>query len=738
MVHSGMTAMPAPDPGDLPTASPGGSWTGPALELPEGTQLGHYRIGAKLGTGGFGSVWAATDLRLERPVALKLLTQRVAQHVASRTLLEAEARAVAALSHPGIVTLHALEEMEGQLFLVMERVKGRVFAELIREGALPLGQVVNLGLQACEALAEAHRLGIIHRDLNPRNLMLTEEGRVKILDFGLALRRAARTRREVSSSEQPDRSPGLTGTLPYMSPEQLEGRVLDSRTDLFSLGVVLYELAAGTRPFQAQSLQALSEAILTQECPWPEHFPPGFCSILRRCLEKDPHRRFQRCQELHEALEGLRRTDGQGHQGSPSLAVLPFRDLSLEQDEKPFCEGMAEEILSTLSGMSGLQVISRAATFAAHPGEDDLGSLGRRLGASHLVTGSVRKDAARLRISAELVEVSSGLQLWSDTFERPRQDVFSIQEEIATCLLQALQLTLAPGGPVRHPADLEAYEDYLRGRHWYFRYNRHGMRFALQMFQQALERNPDYALAWAGVANCAAFLYIYADRTESNRIQAETASARALELDPKLAEAHASRGVALSALGRTEEADAAFETALRLDPNLYEAAYLYARHCFANGRLEACVSLFERAAQLFPTDCQAHLLVAQAYIEEGRLEDATLARRRGLSLAEEHLRHHPDDVRTRYLGANALVALGAREKGLAWARMARSLDPDDPMLLYNLGCIHALAGDADTALDCLNAALDAGLNQKGWLLHDGDLLAVRNHPRFGDLLSRLD
>lgn len=738
MAHSGMTAMPSPDPGDLPTGSPAEPWAGPELELPEGTLLGHYRIGERLGRGGFGSVWAATDLRLERPVALKLLTQRVAQHAASRTLLEAEARAVAALAHPGIVTLHALEEMEGQLFLVMERVKGRVFADLIRDGALPTTQVVNLGLQACEALAEAHRLGIIHRDLNPRNLMLTEEGRVKILDFGLALRRAARTRRVEANPELPDRSPGLTGTLPYMSPEQLEGRLLDSRTDLFSLGVVLYELAAGTRPFQGQTLQALSEAILTQDCPWPEQLPTGLCTVLRRCLEKDPLRRFQRCQELHGALEGLRRADGQGHAHSPSLAVLPFRDLSLEQDESPFCEGMAEEILTTLSGMPGLQVLSRAATFTARVVDGDLAGLGKRLGASHLVTGSVRKDATRLRITAELVEAASGLQLWSNRFERPRQDVFNIQEEIATSLLQALQLTLAPGGPARHPVDLEAYEEYLRGRHWYFRYNRHGMRFALQMFQQALERNPEYAVAWAGVANCAAFLYIYADRSEANRIQAEEASARALELDPNLAEAHASRGVALSAQGRTAEADTAFETALRLDPNLYEAAYLYARHCFAAGRLEACVALFERAAALFPTDCQAHLLVAQAYIEQGRLEEATLARRRGLGLAEEHLRHNPDDVRTRYLGANALVALGERDKGLAWARMARSLDPDDPMLLYNLGCIHALAGDADTALDCLNAAVDAGLNQKGWLSHDGDLLSIRSHPRFEALLSRLD
>jgi Flp pilus assembly protein TadD len=240
------------------------------------------------------------------------------------------------------------------------------------------------------------------------------------------------------------------------------------------------------------------------------------------------------------------------------------------------------------------------------------------------------------------------------------------------------------------------------------------------------------------LALCAAYRYIYVDRIEEHRQQAESASQRALELDPDLAEAHVSRGVALSASGRSEEAEEAFEAALLLDPNLYEAYYLYARHCFAAGKPEEAVQFFEWAAAIRPEDFQAVLLVAQAYASLGILDEAESARRKGLALVEEHLKHTPDDARARYLGANALVALGEREKGLTWARMARSLDPDDSMLLYNLGCIHALAGDTEEALDCLEKAVAAGLSEKKWIVHDGDLECLHQHPRFKELVHRLD
>jgi adenylate cyclase len=257
------------------------------------------------------------------------------------------------------------------------------------------------------------------------------------------------------------------------------------------------------------------------------------------------------------------------------------------------------------------------------------------------------------------------------------------------------------------------------------------------MYDHAIQLDPEYARAYAGIANCSTFLYIYSQRSEANRERAEQASQKALELDPRLAEAHASRGAALSATGRTAEAEAAFETALRLAPRLYEAHYLYARHAFAKGELETAAREFEQASAARPDDYQAPLLVAQVFGILGRDAEAAAVRRRGLALAEAQLRINPDDVRARYLGANALVALGEHEKGLEWARAARSLDPEEPMLLYNLGCIHALAGDAETALDCLEAAARAGLTEIGWHEHDGDLASLRGHPRFRALVDSL-
>lgn len=706
----------------------GGSGPGPMF-LQVGQELGHYRLEAPLGAGGFGRVWKARDLRLERTVAVKLLGEQSSRSPAARALLEAEARTIATLDHPGVVVLHALEEAEGQLFLVMERIQGRTLARVLDEGPLPLSRLMDLALQATDALGAAHRQGIVHRDLNPRNLMLTEGGRVKILDFGLALRQASR-----EPEPAVRQSGGLTGTVPYMSPEQLEGRALDARTDIFSLGVVLYELGTGERPFRGETIPALVEAILHATPSWPEHLPEGLLAVLRRCLAKDPAHRYASGLELHQALQ---RVQG-GGPVLPSVAVLPFRDLSPHQDEGHFCEGMAEEVLLALSRAPGLRLVSRSASFPYRDTALEAGELGRRLGVATLLSGSVRKAGTRLRISVELTDAASGLSLWEARFDRERADAFQLQDEMAVSIASALRLRLLPKERPRPSVDPEAYEDYLRGRQWYYRYNRHGMRFALQMFQQTLEREPRFAPAWAGVATCAAFLFTYAERTETHRLQADEASAQALALDPTLAEAHASRGVALSASGRTEEAEAAFREARRLDPNLYEAAYFHARHCLALGDLLRAAEAFEDAICIRPEDFQAPLLVAQVYGDLGRAEEATATRRRGLARVEERLRQAPDDTRARYFGANALMALGERDRAMAWARMARALDPGDAMLLYNLGCIHALGGEPETALDCLEEAVEAGLSQKGWILHDGDLASLRSLPRFQALVERLD
>jgi len=419
----------------------------------------------------------------------------------------------------------------------------------------------------------------------------------------------------------------------------------------------------------------------------------------------------------------------------PTIAVLPFLDLRQEGIESHLTEGIADEVLQALNRVDGLRVISRTTSFLYGGSDRPLTEVGRRLHADAILGGSLQKRDHLLTLKAELVEVASGRVSWSKIYDFDRKDLFSTLEDVTRGVASAMHrpASVRP----RRAVDLEAYEYYLRGRQYYYRFNRLGMGFAAQMYRRSLDIDPDHASAWAGLANCAAYSYIYIERSEPQRELAESCSRKALELDPDLAEAHASRGVALSAAGLAEAAEEAFETALRLDPDLYEAAYFYARHCFAAGKPERAVEYFEWAAALRPEDFQAILLVAQVYHSLGVEDEAERARRKGLALVEERLERVPDDVRALYLGANALVALGEREKGLAWARTARSMDPDDPMLLYNLGCIHALAGDPDEALDCLERAVAAGLTQKNWFLHDGDLDAIRSHPRFQHLMGTL-
>jgi TolB-like protein/Flp pilus assembly protein TadD len=415
--------------------------------------------------------------------------------------------------------------------------------------------------------------------------------------------------------------------------------------------------------------------------------------------------------------------------------------MSREKDQAYFCEGIAEEIINALCRVQGLRVASRTGSFQFKDSSADLREVGRRLGVETILEGSVRKSENRLRITVQLVDAARGFHLWSESYDREMRDVFAIQQEIARSAVRALQVTLSPqekGALNQIPTShVQAYDYYLRGRSFYYRYARHDIEFALQLFSRATELDPDYALAHAGLADCWSYIYLYNERKDSVRLQAEAAGRRAVELAPGSAQAQASFAVAMSLGGRREEASEAFERAIRLDPGLWEAWYFYARTAFAAGDIAKAASLYEEAMRVRPEDFYAPLLVAPVYDKLGRHEDARAARERGVGLVERHIDLHPDDARALYMGAISLVSLGWTDKGVEWARRARRIDPDDPMLLYNLGCFHSLAGDVEEAIDCLERAVAGGLLQKGWYENDGDLDPLRGHPRFKALLERM-
>ena len=712
-----------------------------------GTELLHYRLIEPLGEGGMGVVWRAHDQKLDREVAIKLLPESFANDPERRSRFTREAKAVASLNHPNIVTLFSVEEADSTFFIVMELVPGGSLATRIPPQGLPLEQFLELAIPIADAISMAHARGIIHRDLKPSNILVTNAGVVKILDFGLALHRTTQTLAAKAADSTATMLPeeGIVGTLSYSSPEQIRGESLDHRSDIFSLGVVFYEMVTGRLPFEGTTAAEVIAAIL-RDRPRPADewrpVPRGLGGIISHCLEKDVQRRTQSAADLRHELQQLRSGSGSLRQefGS-SIAVLSFRDLSREKDQEYFCEGIQEEIIHSLSRIAGLHVASRTSALRFKGAAADSREIGRCLRVSTLVEGSIRKSGNRLRISTQLIDAENGYHLWSESYDREMTDVFQIQEEIALQILGALQVKLSPTeidamqkAPTR---DVQAFDYYLRGRKFYFQYTRRDVEFALQLFSRAIELDAQYARAWAGLADCWSYIYLYAERTEPARQEADRASCQAVQLEPESAQAQASRGLALSLSRREVEAERAFETAIRLDAHLFEAYYFYARHAFARGQLEKTVELYEKAMQVRPEDYQAPLLVAQTYDALGRPADARAARSRGILLAEESLVANPRDVRALYMAANGLVALGELEKGRKWAQDATALAPQDSMVLYNAGCIYALAGDAEPAIACLEMSVKNGLSQKGWFEHDSDLDSLRNHPRFQALMKEV-
>ena len=427
--------------------------------------------------------------------------------------------------------------------------------------------------------------------------------------------------------------------------------------------------------------------------------------------------------------------------GLPSIAVLAFSDMSPEKDQEYFCDGIAEEIINDLAHIRGLRVAARTSSFAFKGKAEDVRAIGRKLDVDCVLEGSVRKAGHKLRVSAQLLNVEDGYHLWSESYDRELKDVFAVQDEISRSIVATLRVTLSAGESdaiARIPTtDLQAYDYYLRGRQFFYRYTIRGVEFALRMFSQAIELDPSYARAQAGIADCCSFLFMYAGNHPAHRDRADSASLKAIELNPQSAEAHASRGVALSLNRRFDEAEDQFETAIRLDPRLFEAYYFYARTAFAEGKPEQAVDLYAKASEVNPHDYQAPLLVAQIYDDLGRHAEAEASRRRGIRVAEARLRLQPDDSRALYMGANGLAALGEAERGLEWVDQALAIDPDDPMVLYNVACVQSLAGRVEESLQTLERAVANGLKQKSWLEHDSNLSPLRQHPRYQAIINSM-
>ena len=622
-----------------------------------------YRIIGEIGRGGMGVVLKAEDTKLKRPVALKFLPPEFVHDPEARQRFIREAQAAASLDHPNICTVYEVEELEGQIYITMAHVEGKSLKEKIAQGPIRIDRALDIALQITEGLEEAHKKGIIHRDIKPANIMLTGKARVKIMDFGLA---------KLESAEDITKTSAVMGTIAYMSPEQVVGKKIDFRTDIWSFGCVFFEMLAGQGPFQGGHEQAMFHAIVNEA---PERItalrddiPAKVDKILAKCLQKDPRNRYA---DMSSLIEDLKIVDYQdiatspsssAPKQAPSIAVLPFVDMSPQKDQEYFCDGIAEELINALSHIQDLRVVARTSAFAFKGEKTDIREIGEKLNVQTVLEGSLRKAGNRLRITAQLISIDDGFHLWSERFDRDAADVFAIQDEISLAIVESLKVTLRVGEKTalkkRSTNDPEAHNLYLKGLYFTARPDTESYNKALNYFREALDRDPNFAQAHAGMAQIFVSLGIMNLAAPAEVLpKAKAALEKALSLDKDLAEAHAqiaaiafwfewdwqetekslNRVLTLNpgdafSLGtyswfslsqrRFDEAIRAVKKALSLDP-LMPLYYVWSVGLHtATGRYDEAILEFAKAIELDPKLGLAYFHAGIAYIQMGELDRA--------------------------------------------------------------------------------------------------------------------
>ncbi|MEO8194664.1 MAG: protein kinase [Gemmatimonadales bacterium] len=715
---------------------------GPLHKGLEDAISGSYRLDRELGRGGMATVFLAHDIRHNRRVALKVLHPDLSSSIGPDRFLR-EIQLAARLNHPHIVPLFDSGEAGGFLYYVMPVVEGETLRDrLLRDGQLPVEESLQLVRGIASALDYAHRQNIVHRDIKPENVML-QDGEAVVMDFGIGKAVSAATDDTLTQTGM------VVGTPAYVSPEQAAGdSEIGPRSDQYSLACVLYEMLSGKKPFTGPTAQSVISKRFSEPVPSLRSVfaqaPDEIENALLKALSREPEDRFATTVEFARALVAshLSTPDGsplQAGAGSKSIAVLPFTNMSADPEGDFFADGIADEIITALSKVKALRVSSRTSSFTFKGKNDDIREIGRKLQVATVLEGSIRKAGKRLRLNAQLVSAADNSQLWAERYDRELEDVFAIQDEIASSIVAALRLVLTEDEKKAieqvPTSNADAYEYYLRGRQFFHQHRRRSLEFARQLFERAIELDPGYALAHCGVADCCSFLYQYFYASAENLKKAESASRRALDLAPQLAESHASRGLAVSLTGKFEEAEQEFQEAMRVNPKSFEAAYFYGRACSAQGKSEDAAKWYERAIAVRPDDFAALTLLAGVYADLKRPEDATRATRRAYDAARKHLELNPDNPRALYMGAAALSDLGESEKALDWVRRAEAMEPDDPSVLYNVACVYAILDMPVEGINALTKAIENGFGHWKWIEHDSTLDRLRSEPGFAQLLS---
>ena len=791
-------------------------------DLRVGLELGHYRIVEKIGAGGMGEVYRARDEHLARDVAIKVLPPGTLTDESARKHFRKEALILSQLNHPNVAIIYDFDTQQGVDFLVMEYIPGITLSDKVAAGPLPEKEVLRLGVQLAEGLAAAHDRGVIHRDLKPGNLRQSSEGRLKILDFGLARLRLPAT--PTAPTESLSETHTIAGTLPYMAPEQLLGGEIDARTDLHAAGLVLYEMATGRYPFAEVERSQLIGAILHRPPRPPaavnSRLSPELERIIGKCLEKEPENRYQSAQELAidlrrlltpSAVASVRAAEAKpwrrrvraattglatlfavaallvafkaggwrdrllGRGGQPqidSLAVLPLANLSRDPEQDYFSDGMTEALITDLARTADLRVISRTSVMHYKGIEKPLPEIARELHVDAVVEGSVQRSGNRVRITAQLIRAATDQHLWADSYERDFQDVLALQDEVAHAITRQVEGRLRQGNEVRRessrPVNPEAYEAYLKGLYYWNKRTVESLKKSAQYFEEAIERDPSYAPAYAGLAS---FYYISSLSgiltPNESMPKAKAAAMKALQIDDSLAEAHAVLAAAIFSYDHdSRAAEAEYKRALELNPGSAQVHYWYGFWFLTiSGRYPEAISEMQRAQALDPLSLLINTHLANTLAWAGHYDQAEQQYLKTLEL-DPH-----------FAWAHELLAWLYQQKGMYEAALtetqkAAADSNDTPQIMSQLARAYALAGKRAEALkvvaelnrlsqqgvyvssyDMATVYVALGDNQRSFaelerafeehagvnaLKEDPRFEALHSDPRFQDLLRRIN